>query len=275
MKPLLKWAGGKRHIAATIEHHLPTDWNTGTYFEPFLGGAALFLHLAPEKALLADLNQWLVGFYCDVRDRPHELFAEISKYAQEFDAIEQDGKKNQYLALRSEFNSTELSLKSSALLHVLNKLCFNGLYRENLQGKFNVPFGQKKNFPALSVDDFLGVSGRLQGVQLQWSDFERTIQDAKSGDFVYFDPPYVPINATANFTAYSSEGFGLEAQLRLAQIMHLLKEKGVSAMLSNSATEASSKIYSGLRQVTISAPRMVSAKASGRGKIDELLVMNY
>ena len=275
LKPLLKWAGGKRHIAPVIEQFLPADWNNGTYFEPFLGGAALFLHLSPKSARLADVNPWLVGFYVNVREQPNELFALISKYAKEFDAIQQDQKKSQYLELRKEFNNDELSLKSSALFYVLNKLCFNGLYRENLKGKFNVPFGQKTRFPSLSEDDFVTASRRLLGVELQCSDFEQAVLNAQPGDFVYFDPPYVPINATANFTSYSSEGFGIEAQRRLAELMRTLRQKGVNAMLSNSATEVTSQIYSGLRQVTISAPRMVSAKASGRGRIDELLIMNY
>jgi DNA adenine methylase len=275
MKPLLKWAGGKRHIVPVLERFLPSDWNAGTYFEPFLGGAALFLHLAPAQAMLADVNPWLIGFYKDVQKRPGELYALIQRYAGEFDELEQAAKKDFYLTLREKFNAAEVGLDSSALFYVLNKLCFNGLYRENSKGAFNVPFGQKKQFPALVESDFLDASSALDGRLIELSDFEKTVSNAVAGDFVYFDPPYVPLTATASFTSYSSEGFGLEAQKRLASTMHDLQARGVRAMLSNSAAELTAEIYSGLRQETISAPRMVSAKASGRGQIDEFLIMNF
>jgi len=275
MKPLLKWAGGKRHIVPVLEHFLPSDWNAGTYFEPFLGGGALFLHLAPAKARLADVNPWLIGFYKDVQKQPGELYALIQKYAGEFDVLDQAEKKNLYETLRAKFNAAEVGLDSSALFYVLNKLCFNGLYRENSKGAFNVPFGQKKQFPALVESDFLNASSVLGGRLIELADFEKTVSNAVAGDFVYFDPPYVPVTATASFTSYSSEGFGLEAQKRLASTMHELQAIGVRAMLSNSATELTAEIYSGLRQETISAPRRVSAKASGRGQIDEFLIMNF
>jgi DNA adenine methylase len=275
MKPLLKWAGGKRHIVPVLEHFLPSDWNTGIYFEPFLGGAALFLHLAPAKASLADVNPWLIGFYKDVQKQPGELYELIQKYAAEFDGLDQSEKRDFYLNLRAKFNASEVGLDSSALFYVINKLCFNGLYRENSKGAFNVPFGQKKQFPALVESDFFAASSALSGRQIELSDFEKTVSKAVAGDFVYFDPPYIPLTATASFTSYSSEGFGLEAQKRLASTMHELKDRGVRAMLSNSATELTAEIYAGLRQETISAPRMVSAKASGRGQIDELLIMNF
>lgn len=275
MKPLLKWAGGKRHIAAALEQFLPSDWAKGTYFEPFIGGAAFFFHLKPEEARLADVNPWLVAFYNDIRVLPQALFELVQAYAVTFDALDQDAKKNYYLELRTRFNSADVGLDSSALFYVLNKLCFNGLYRENSKGEFNVPFGQKRQFPALSEEDFLNASSLLKNSEIELSDFEKTVTKAVSGDFVYFDPPYIPLTATSSFTSYSSEGFGIEEQKRLAATMHDLKARGVRAMLSNSSCELTSQIYAGLRQETISAPRMVSAKASGRGLIDELLIMNY
>jgi DNA adenine methylase len=275
MKPLLKWAGGKRHILPILEQFLPSDWNDGQYFEPFLGGAALFLHLQPSRANLADVNPWLIGFYKDVQQKPGELFDKISMYAKTFDSHGLEAKKDFYLGLRAKFNDSDLSLDSSALFYTLNKLCFNGLYRENSKGAFNVPFGQKKQFPALAQEDFLESSRVFRNSSIELSDFENTVSKAVAGDFVYFDPPYVPLTATASFTSYSSEGFGLESQKRLAATMHDLKARGVKAMLSNSATELTSQIFSDLRQETISAPRMVSAKSSGRGNVNELLIMNY
>lgn len=275
MKPLLKWAGGKRHISSTLEQHLPPEWGKGAYFEPFLGGAAFFLHLRPTRAHLADINPWLIRFYKDVQATPKELFAEVSKYARKFDSQDEESRLSYYLQMREEFNSIKESLDSSALFYGLNKLCFNGLYRENSKGKFNVPFGQKKSFPALVEDEFIRVSSALSGATIELSDFEQTVSSAVKGDFVYFDPPYVPVNLTANFTSYSAGGFGLDSQEKLAATMLDLKKRGVKAMLSNSATPVTEKIFSSLRHVVISAPRMVSAKASGRGQIDELLIMNY
>ena len=275
MKPLLKWAGGKRHIAHTLEQHLPSDWSAGSYYEPFLGGAAFFLHLQPPRAVVADLNPWLVRFYTDVREKPKELVSGIRGIAGVFDGNPPDSKKDFYLSLRTEFNESDLSLESSVLLYALNKLCFNGLYRENSKGKFNVPFGQKARFPSFSEEDFLMASEMLSETNIELSDFEETVSGASKGDFVYFDPPYVPVSATSSFTSYSSEGFGLEAQVRLASTMLELKKKGVRAMTSNSFTDLTSEIYGGLRQETILAPRMVSASAAGRGEIKELLIMNY
>jgi len=275
MKPLLKWAGGKRHIANTLEKYLAHDWSEGTYFEPFLGGGALFLHLRPTRAVVADLNSWLVRFYTDVQERPRELFAGISAIARAFDDNPLDSKKDFYLNLRTTFNESDISLESSVLLFALNKLCFNGLYRENSRGEFNVPFGQKAKFPSFSEGEFLMASEILSDASIKLSDFEETVSTTTRGDFVYFDPPYVPVSATSSFTSYSSEGFGLEAQSRLASTMLELKKKGVRAMTSNSFTDLTKEIYGGLRQEIILAPRMVSASAAGRGEIKELLIMNY
>jgi DNA adenine methylase len=275
MKPLLKWAGGKRHIAHTLERHLPEDWSNGTYFEPFLGGAALFLHLKPGSAVLADLNPWLVRFYQDVRDAPQGLLDGIQTLADSFDSVPTESKKDFYLDARAKFNDSQPSIHSSALFFALNKLCFNGLYRENSKGKFNVPFGQKLKFPSVISEDFLSASGLLAETSLTVADFVETVEMASEGDFVYFDPPYIPVSATSSFTSYSSEGFGLDAQRRLASTMLNLKERGVRALTSNSFTDLTAEIYGAMRQEVVLAPRMVSARSSGRGEVKELLITNY
>jgi DNA adenine methylase len=276
MKPLLKWAGGKRHIASQLEASFPENWNSGTYIEPFIGGGAMFLQLSPQKALIADLNKRLVGFYLHVRGNAEEMYKSISNIAEEFDATPLASKKEVYLDFRTRFNASHFdSLDSAVLLYVLNKLCFNGLYRENSKGGFNVPFGQKKKFPPVIWEDFLGVSRCLENTEILNSDFEGTVAKAKPGDFVYFDPPYIPIDVTSSFTSYHSEGFGVADQHRLANTMIELAKSGVNAMCSNSDTELTREIYADLKIVTIQAPRMVSAKASGRGSISELVIMNY
>jgi DNA adenine methylase len=275
MKPLLKWAGGKRHIAHTLERHIPEDWSSGTYFEPFLGGAALFLHLKPGSAVVADLNPWLVRFYKDVRDVPQKLLDGIQTLADSFDSAPIEYKKDFYLDVRAKFNDLQPSIHSSVLFFALNKLCFNGLYRENSKGKFNVPFGKKLKFPSIMFEDFLAASRLLAVTSIAVADFVETVERASEGDFVYFDPPYIPLSATASFTSYSSEGFGLDSQRRLASTMLNLQERGVRAMTSNSFTDLTAEIYGSMRQEVVLAPRMVSARASGRGEVKELLIMNY
>ena len=276
MKPLLKWAGGKRHIAEELLSSFPVDWSKGTYIEPFIGGGAMFLFLAPEKAIIADLNIRLFGFYSHIKSSHEEVFNGIFEIAKNFNETESEKKKDFYLGLRSKYNSSDVaSLESAILLYSINKLCFNGLYRENSKGLFNVPFGQKKIFPALDKQEFELASELLAKALILNSDFEGTISHATEGDFVYLDPPYIPIDATASFTSYHADGFGLPDQERLAQKMLELKEAGIKAMCSNSDTPLTREIYGGLNQKTIQAPRMVSAKASGRGSISELVITNY
>jgi DNA adenine methylase len=276
MKPLIKWAGGKRHIAQLIEGHFPNDWNEGTYHEPFLGGAAVFLHAQPRKSSLSDVNPRLIAFYKAVQDNWTGLVGEIQQLIEEFDKAAPDSKKNVYLKFREEFNSNNSGeLRNAALLFGLNKLCFNGLYRENSKGGFNVPFGQKSSFPEFNPQSVSDVSSRFANSRLRSLDFEQALAEAEEGDFVYLDPPYIPVDATSSFTSYSSEGFGLDSQERLALVLKDLRERGVRALLSNSQTELTRRIYKDFEQIEISAPRMVSAKASGRGPVAELLIKNY
>lgn len=276
MKPLLKWAGGKRHIAGELISLFPEDWDKQTYFEPFIGGAALFFELSPKQAVISDVNKRLIGFYQHVREDLDALMAQIQTISKNFDECHDDSKKEYFLNLRAEFNSSDVeSLESASKLFALNKLCFNGLYRENSTGGFNVPFGQKKKFPSIEFDDFKNASFALQRAEVKVSDFEATVASAQSGDFVYFDPPYIPIDITSSFTSYHADGFTLEDQKRLANLLHDLKSRNIKALCSNSETQKTREIYEGLNIKVIQAPRMVSAKSSGRGLIDELVISNF
>lgn len=277
MKPLLKWAGGKRHIASQLQARFPNDWLRGRYFEPFVGGAAMFLHLQPKQALIADLNTRLVFFYRFVQKAPQDLIDEIFALQKLFDSHEElESKKYFYLKLRDDFNNSKSdSLESAALLYAINKLCFNGLYRENSKGQFNVPFGARKKFPVFNREDFLQASKLLKNTEIINADFETAIGSATHGDFVYFDPPYIPIDITSNFTSYQAEGFGQHDQVRLASTLEKLREKGIKAMCSNSDTEMTRDVFKNLHISTIQAPRMVSASAEGRGSITELVITNY
>ena len=167
------------------------------------------------------------------------------------------------------------SLESAVGLYALNKLCFNGLYRENASGVFNVPFGKKNNFPRIEEKDFQEISKLLELTKILNSDFESVISNAKSGDFVYLDPPYIPISGSPSFTSYHASGFGLKEQIRLASVMVELKDRGVRAMCSNSDTPLTRLVYSALSLKVILAPRMVSASAGGRGSVSELVITNY
>lgn len=276
MKPLLKWAGGKRQIAPILKAAFPQDWDKGTYIEPFVGGAAMFLHLNPGRSIIADINVRLYGFYLHIKDQTQLVVDGISNIAEEFNSLPTGDKRDYYLKIRKDFNLSDAeSLNSAVLLFALNKLCFNGLYRENSSGGFNVPFGQKKTFPNFIESEFEEVANLLKKSEIKNSDFETTISNAKSGDFVYLDPPYIPIDLTSSFTSYHSKGFGIKDQERLASVMKDLEKIGVRAMCSNSDTPESQKIFGKLNLQKIQAPRMVSAKASGRGNISELVITNY
>ena len=276
MKPLIKWAGGKRQIAAELFSRFPPEWNQGTYLEPFIGGGAMFLHVAPSKAVVADLNSRLYGFYLQVKSNPEKLYSGVLEIVDEFNIKDELNKKEFYLSLRAKYNESPVdSFESAILLYVLNKLCFNGLYRENSKGGFNVPFGQKKHLAYMDKEDLRAVSKALEVAEIINADFETTIGKAKKGDFVYLDPPYIPIDSTSSFTSYHSNGFGVAEQCRLAAAMVAMKNAGISAMCSNSDTPLTREIFEGLKIEAIQAPRMVSAKASGRGSVSELVITNY
>ena len=247
VKPLIKWAGGKRQIAAELFSRFPPDWNQGTYLEPFLGGGAMFLHVAPKKAVVADLNSRLYGFYLQVKSNPEKLHSGVVDIADEFNATAELNKKDFYLSLRTKYNESSVdSFESAILLYVLNKLCFNGLYRENSKGGFNVPFGQKKHLAYIDKEDLNAVSKALEVTEIINADFETTIGKAKPGDFVYLDPPYIPIDTTSSFTSYHSNGFGIAEQQRLATAMVFMKNAGIRAMCSNSDTPLTREIFTEL-----------------------------
>lgn len=276
MKPLLKWAGGKRHIAKELQTFFPSDWNEGTYIEPFIGGGAMFLHLNPKNAVIADLNSRLVSFYNHIKDNPDSVFDGISEIAENFNKLSQEDKESYFYEVRTIYNASKFnSMESAILLYAINKLCFNGLYRENSKGGFNVPFGHKKIFPSLDKIEFIQVSELLKHTVILNADFMETISRAKPSDFIYLDPPYIPIDVTASFTSYQAEGFGIHEQEKLASIMMELKNSGIKAMCSNSDTKVAREVFGKLNLGTIQAPRMVSAKASGRGSISELVITNY
>jgi DNA adenine methylase len=270
----LKWVGGKRRIADQIVSHFPENY--GKYFEPFLGGGSVFFKARPKKAHLTDLNASLVNYYLHLRDDVTGLMREAQSLQRAFCKLEEhEEKKSFYLTLRSKYNRdlSKSSLKNAAQFLFLNKTAFNGLYRENAKGEFNVPFNNSESLNLFQREQFVDSSIMLKGATIQVSDFRQAVQKAKSGDLVYFDPPYVPVSATASFTDYTKSAFGNTSQTALRDLARELRSRGVYVVLSNSYSEIVADLYDGFELQEISVNRLVAAESSSRGKAREYLII--
>lgn len=267
-KPFLKWAGGKAQLLGQLSKWLPADFET--YVEPFLGGGALFFRLMPNKAILADLNTELMNVYRVIQSDARLLMEKLDTHEPK----KRD--KEYFYEVRDDLVPEELDPVSRAARTIfLNKTCYNGLYRVNAEGRFNVPFGRYKNPMLYDEANLLAVSQTLQGKLLMAADYQRTVGYARAGDFVYLDPPYQPLSKTANFTSYTSGSFTESNQKELASAFSELDERGCKVLLSNSATSYVKEIYDGYEFVSVKATRAISSKAETRGEIEELLILNY
>jgi len=273
-RPFLKWVGGKKQIIPQIKQYIPQNYYR--YFEPFIGGGALFFDLAPQKAYVNDINKVLVSAYRNIKHHPYNVIKELDNLQETFNLKNNEEKKLFFYKIRNIFNKEEdCSLIKTTYFIFLNKTCFNGMYRENSKGHFNVPFGRYKNPKILDEKNILAVSKLLQKTTITDYSFEKAVKDAKEGDFIYFDPPYHPLTVTSNFTNYSNGGFNKEDQIKLRNVFIDLNKRNCLLMLSNSDTQFIREIYHGFNQRTVLAARIINCKASGRGKINELLIMNY
>lgn len=260
--PYLKWAGGKRSMLRHLVPHVPPSY--GTYFEPFVGGGALFFALRPEKAVLSDVNRRLVRSYAAVRDDVDAVVELLKTYPYE---------KEFFLTMRAVRIDDRSDVEVAAWLIYLNRSCFNGLYRVNRDNVFNVPFGRYSN-PTICDDvNLRACSERLRGVAILHEPFEIVLGRAAPGDFVYFDPPYLPLSATSSFTGYSADGFGLDDHRRLRDVARELKARGVRVLISNSAAPAARELYAeGFEIEEVLAGRAINARGDGRGRIPELII---
>ncbi|HEY9669397.1 MAG TPA: DNA adenine methylase [Coleofasciculaceae cyanobacterium] len=264
-RPFLKWAGGKTKLIQQYLPYFPKDFKT--YYEPFLGGGAVFFYLNPPEAVLTDINPELVNAYHCVRDNVEELIALL-------EAHQQKHSPDYYYKVRQCKSLTHL--KQAARLIYLNKTCFNGLYRENSKGEFNVPIGKYKNPRICNPELLRSVSLALQKAQIKVSSFEQILEQVTSADdFVYFDPPYHPLSSTSNFTAYNRASFSQDDQIKLKHTFTELAERGVKVMLSNSDCKFIRELYQGFNIYSISASRLINSKANKRGRISELLITSY
>ncbi|MBD2388275.1 DNA adenine methylase [Cylindrospermum sp. FACHB-282] len=267
-RPFLKWAGGKGRLIQQYKNYFPESYNT--YYEPFLGGGAVFFHLQPSAAVLTDINPELITTYRCVRDSVDDLIERLKKHKQQHDKHDKD----YYYEVRSYPEGSDL--EKAARFIYLNKTCFNGLYRVNSQGKFNVPLGRYKN-PGICNEELLrAASIALYKKKIRKADFAQVLNHATSSDdFVFFDPPYYPVSETSYFTAYSRYSFAENQQIKLKDVFVELAKQGVKVMLSNSDCPFIRNLYSGFNIYTISAARSINSNAQRRGKITEVLVTSY
>lgn len=261
-KPFIKWVGGKRQLMPELLRRIPGTY--GRYFEPFVGGGALFFELAPRAASLTDVNRRLIRTYRGVRDDVEGVISLLTGYphTSEF-----------FYELRASAVDSGTDVEVAAWFIYLNRTCFNGLYRVNRKNGFNVPFGRYTNPTICDYEGLRACALALQGATLEVSDFEAAVADAQTGDLVYFDPPYVPLSVTSSFTSYTADGFGSADQKRLRELASALKQRGVHVLLSNSSAGLVRDLYAdGFQVDEVSASRRVNSKASGRGAVVELLI---
>ncbi|MEO0408488.1 MAG: DNA adenine methylase [Cyanobacteria bacterium P01_A01_bin.135] len=267
-RPFIKWVGGKTQLLPELMRRIPQSGDR--YFEPFLGGAALFFHLQPRHAVLTDINADLVSLYQVIRDDVEALIADMGRHIYD---------KDYYYNLRridrtADYGTWTPVQRASRLIY-LNKTCYNGLYRVNSKGQFNVPFGRYTNPTIVDAENLRACSQVLQGVAVEQADFRRVRDRAKPGDFVYFDPPYAPLSATANFTGYTKDGFDRDMQYALRDLCRELDQVGVRFMVSNSSAPLVRDLYAEFKVELVYATRLVNSKAGRRGKVPEVLVTNY
>jgi len=275
--PFVKWVGGKRQLARQfrdMDLYPPDSFNplTATYFEPFVGGGAMFFDLLPKKAVLSDLNSDLVTTYNVIKSNTEKLITKLKEHKKK-------NCKDYFLKIRKQ-NPKKLSDVSIAARFIyLNRTCFNGMYRVNKSGHFNVPYGKYVNPLICNEENLMKVKNSLKSVKILNQDYKKTLKIAKNGDFIYLDPPYYPVNRTSNFTSYTSETFLEKEQEELRDTYLKLHKRGCFVMLSNSDTPFIKELYSDLdKNIKINkvyAGRAINSNGAKRGKVKEVVVVNY
>ena len=268
LRPFLKWAGGKQRLIPQYQEYFPAAHHINRYYEPFIGGGAIFFHFQPAPAILADRNSTLIEVYQAVQQDVEAVIAALRRHQNEADY---------FYELRA-LDVTHLTpAERAARIIYLNKTCYNGLFRENSKGEFNSPFGRYKNPKICNEERLRDASDVLQDAVLMAADFEDVVETAVADDFIYLDPPYAPLTATSNFTSYDKHGFAIADQMRLADTVAKLTKRKCKVMLSNSTAPIIYELYSGgpYRLVEMQARRNINSKANLRGPIKELLILNY
>lgn len=267
--PFLKWAGGKRQLISQIDPFLPNDFDL--YIEPFVGGGTLFFYLLPEKAVLIDSNRVLINVYRVIKENVEELIELLRNHKNE---------ENYYYKIRSldrdpESFSQLSNIKKASRTIYMNRCCYNGLYRVNSKGQFNVPFGRYKNPNFCDEKNLKAVNMFLQDVKIIHDSFERCLDSADENTFLYLDPPYFPLSKTSSFTSYTKENFTKADQIKLKEIIDKLTDRGCKIMLSNSHNDFILNLYEDYSIKEVRAKRAINSNALKRGAIKEVLIMNY
>ena len=271
LQPFTKWTGGKRKLLPIIKSLMPDNYTN--YFEPFVGGGALFFELAPQQALINDFNTELINCYQQIKEHPDQLITLLQHHQEK-------NTKDYYLDLRSVDRDGRIEqmtgVEKAARIMYMLRVDFNGLYRVNAKNQFNVPYGRYKNPKNVDSELIYAISNYLNknSIQIVSDDFEKAVETAKQGDFVYFDPPYIPISETSAFTSYTHEGFSYDDQVRLRDTFKKLSERGVHVMLSNSSSSLVYELYKDFTIHSIEVTRANGAKASSRGKVLEVIITN-
>ena len=271
LAPIVKWVGGKRQLLDALQPLFPQSFDT--YCEPFLGGGAVLFHLQPNKAIVNDANEELINVYNVIKNQLDRLLAELRKYENTpefyYSIRDLDRNPSKYIKLSE--------VKRAARILYLNKTCFNGLYRVNGSGEFNVPFGKYKNPNIVNEECLTAVHDYLNtaDIQMYSTDFAHCLHNLPNNTFVYLDPPYDPVSTTSNFTGYAKGGFDRDEQERLCLVCNNLNKQGIRFMLSNSATPFIKELYSNFNITVVKAKRAVNSIGSKRGEVDEVVIRNY
>lgn len=294
VKPFVKWAGGKGSLIPQLKNFYPFEIDNikiNKYVEPFVGGGAVLINILQKydikEAYAFDINMDLINCYNVIKSKVEDLIEELSTKEKNFLCLDSKEREEYFYKIREEYNSYNLSekdinVKRASEFIFLNRTCFNGLYRVNKNGRFNVPCGKYKNPTICDTNNLRNLSYLIRNVNFQYGDYKKSEEFIDSNTFVYFDPPYRPLSNTSGFTSYTKEDFNDENQKELAKYYKLLDEKNAKLMLSNSNPKNTNKddnffeeIYKGFYINEISAKRMINANAKGRGEISELLITNY
>lgn len=293
IKPFIKWAGGKNSLIPQITKYYPLELKKGEmkrYIEPFVGGGAVLIDILQKykikEAYAFDINKDLINCYNVIKYEVEELILKLAKKEKEFLKLEDEKRQKYFYNIREEYNSynieNKLDAKRASEFIFLNKTCFNGLYRVNKEGKFNVPYGRYKNPTICDTNNLKNLSKLIKDVKFEYGDYKKCEKFVNEKTFVYFDPPYRPLSVTSGFTSYTKEDFNDENQKELAKYYKKLNLKNAKLMLSNSNPKNINKednffeeMYKGFNINEVSAKRMINSNAKGRGEISELLITNY
>ncbi len=265
--PFLRWAGGKTKLIAEIRKFVPDDIDKRTYWEPFVGAGSLFFKLSPTNGIISDLNSELINCYKKIAKEPDVVYDALIKLVK-------NNSETFYYTVRDKYNLRRDSYTQAARFIYLNKVCYNGLYRVNLKGEFNVPFGKIENPNIPTRSHLRTVSQLLQNNQIFHGDYITILKKAKRKDFIYLDPPYPPLNKTSFFTNYTKELFGIEAQGNLAKYANDLRQRGCLVLISNADTKEIRKLYQGWNINKLNITRFISCKTN-KVKVGEVIISNY